>query len=84
MNFVHDYALLIAVSLPVLVIVAMQVVLFIGGERGTLLLPSLEAFRSIVIAEDEFDEIVPIRPEASPVIAEAKHQTMPELERKAA
>ena len=36
------------------------------------------------IAEDEFDEIVPIRPEASPVIAEAKHQTMPELQRKAA
>jgi hypothetical protein len=37
MSFFQEYALLIAVSLPVLVIVAMQVVLFIAEERGFIL-----------------------------------------------
>ena len=46
----HEYWLLIAVSLPVLVIVAIQVVLFVAGERETLLLPSLKPFETIAVA----------------------------------
>ena len=36
MSFFQEYALLIAVSLPVLVIVAMQVLLFIAEERDSI------------------------------------------------
>ena len=47
MNFVQEYALLIAVASPVAVIVGIQVWLHMNGERGTLLLPSLLPFPSI-------------------------------------
>jgi len=49
MNFIQEYSLLIAVATPVLVIVAIQVWLFMKGERGTLLLPSLRPFPSVAI-----------------------------------
>ena len=51
MNFIQEYALLIAVATPVSVIVGIQVWLFMTGERGTLLLPSLRRFPSVDIAE---------------------------------
>ena len=44
---VNQYALLIAVALPVAVIVGIQIYLFICGERGTLLLPGLDSYPSI-------------------------------------
>jgi len=47
MEFFNDYALLFAVSLPVVAIVGMQVFLFVSGERGTLLVPSFKAYPSI-------------------------------------
>jgi hypothetical protein len=50
MNFIQEYSLLIAVATPVLVIVAIQVWLFMKGERGTLLLPSLRPFPSVDIS----------------------------------
>ena len=50
MEFFREYALLVAVATPVLVIVAMQVYLFIAGERGTLLLPSLAGEEGIFAA----------------------------------
>jgi hypothetical protein len=40
MEFLHQYSLLAVIAIPVAVIVAMQVYLFVAGERGTLLLPS--------------------------------------------
>ncbi|HEY2628328.1 MAG TPA: hypothetical protein VGI57_04340 [Usitatibacter sp.] len=49
MEFIHEYALLVAVATPVLVIVGLQVYLFVAGERGTLLLPSLKPFPAIAI-----------------------------------
>jgi hypothetical protein len=49
MEFFREYALLVAVATPVLVIVAMQVYLFATGERGTLLLPSHRAFEAITL-----------------------------------
>ena len=47
MEFFNDYALLFAVSLPVVAIVGLQMYLFVSGERGTLLLPSLKPYPSI-------------------------------------
>lgn len=40
MNYFNEYALLVAVAVPVLAIVGLNVFLWIGGERGTLLLPT--------------------------------------------
>ena len=47
MNFVNEYALLVAVALPVVAIVGIQVYLFACGERGTLLVPGLNTYPSI-------------------------------------
>jgi hypothetical protein len=47
MNFFNEYALLFAVALPVVAIVGIQVFLFVGGERGTGLLPGLGTYPSI-------------------------------------
>ena len=40
MEFLREYALLVAVITPVLVIAVLQVQLFVAGDRGTLLFPS--------------------------------------------
>jgi len=47
MNFFNEFGLLVAVSLPVVVIVGMQVFLFITGERGSGLIPGLSKYPSI-------------------------------------
>jgi hypothetical protein len=44
MNFIQDYALLVAIALPVLIIVGINLFLVMGGERGTLLVPSFGPF----------------------------------------
>ena len=49
MNFFNEYALLVAVALPVVAIVGLQVFLFVAGERGTGLLPGLNRYPSIEI-----------------------------------
>ena len=38
--FIENYAQLFAIAAPVLTLVAMNLLLALGGERGTLLLPS--------------------------------------------
>jgi hypothetical protein len=40
MDFTSEFALLVVVALPAAVICAMNVVLAMAGERGTLLVPS--------------------------------------------
>ena len=40
MNFFNEYALLVAVAVPVLAIAGLNAFLWIGGERGTLMLPT--------------------------------------------
>jgi hypothetical protein len=40
MNHFNEYALLVAVAVPVLAIVGLNVFLWYGGERGTLLMPT--------------------------------------------
>ncbi len=42
MNHFNEYALLVAVAVPVLAIVGLNVFLRIGGERGTLLVPTTQ------------------------------------------
>jgi len=51
MNFFNEYALLVAVSIPVVVIVGLQVFLFIAGERGTGILPGFGKYPSIDISK---------------------------------
>lgn len=55
MDFFHEYALLIAIALPVVVIVLIDLALALTGERGTLLLPSLGPFPSVPMPE--IDEV---------------------------
>ena len=47
MEFFNEYALLFAVATPVVVIAAMNLALYFGGERETLLVPGLRAFPMI-------------------------------------
>ncbi len=42
--FIDTYVQLFAVAAPALTLVAMNLALALGGERGTLLLPSLESY----------------------------------------
>jgi hypothetical protein len=47
MNFFNEYALLIVVALPVVVIAGMEIALFVSGERGTGLIPGFNRYPSI-------------------------------------
>ena len=48
MEFISEYGLLVAVATPVGVLVLINVLLAIGGESGTLLLPSLKPYPSVL------------------------------------
>ena len=50
MNFINEYALLFAVALPVAVVVGIQVMLFLAGERGTLLIPGFNRYPEIKLS----------------------------------
>ena len=81
MNFINEYALLFAVALPVVVIVGMQVMLFLDGERGTLLIPGLTSYAPIELAKKSGDVVA--MPAASPRAAMAESSN-DEIEREAA
>ena len=84
MNFFNEYGLLVAVSIPVIAIVGIQVFLFASGERGTLLVPGLGGFPSIDLARAE---AVAMKPQAMPVATRAIAVSVPsndEMEREAA
>jgi hypothetical protein len=49
MDFFTEYGLLVAVAAPVAVVVALQVYLFVTGERGTLLLPCPRPYEPVAI-----------------------------------
>ena len=57
MNFFAEYALLFAVSLPMVVIVGIQVVLFLEGERGTLLIPGFTKYPTMEPARSDKDVV---------------------------
>jgi hypothetical protein len=48
MEFITEYGLLVAVATPVGVIALINVLLAIGGEKGTLLLPSLRGYPAVL------------------------------------
>ena len=48
---INEFALLVAVSIPVATIVCMQVFLAATGERGTGLIPGLSSYPSIVTGQ---------------------------------
>ena len=83
MNFFNEYALLVAVALPVVVIVGLQVFLFVAGERGTGLIPGLARYPSIEIrgaVEAASHEVM----SATPTVATAVESSNDEEERLAA
>jgi hypothetical protein len=71
MNYFQEYALLIAVAIPCLAIVGINVYLWGNGERGTLLLPSAENFKTMAMGE-EVQEEQPVGYEAAPVAIAAE------------
>ena len=50
MGFFDEYGLLVAIATPVAVIGLVNVLLALGGETGTLLLPTLKGFPSVLQA----------------------------------
>lgn len=45
--FIENYAQLFAIAAPLLTLAAMNLMLALGGERGTLLLPSANPFELV-------------------------------------
>ncbi len=58
MSFFQEYSLLIAVSTPVAVLVAMNVALWLSGERDTLVMPGFMSFPSRPI-EPAIEDVSP-------------------------
>lgn len=79
MSFFTEYALLFAVSLPMVTIVGMQLCLFLGGERGTLLVPGVSRYPSI---EGAKGAVMPMS--VAPRAAVAAQCANDEIEREAA
>ena len=63
MSFFQEYSLLFAVATPVAVLLAMNVGLWIAGERHTLMLPGLMSFPKVTM-----DDSVPMPVDISPVV----------------
>ena len=53
MELFNEYSLLIAIATPVVVVVAINLVLALTGESGTLLLPSLRGYPAIEVPRIE-------------------------------
>jgi hypothetical protein len=49
MNVIHEVAMLAAVASPMIVIAAINVSLYLAGERGTLLLPDRAAYPTVAL-----------------------------------
>ena len=81
MNFVNDYALLFAAALPVAVVVGIQVMLVLAGERCTLLVPGLASYPSIELAKKTGDVVAMPAASQRAAMAESSND---EMEREAA
>lgn len=78
MEFVNEYALLIAVVLPVGVVAGLNVALALSGESGTLLLPMLKPLPPVETGGAD------ATPTASPVQAQSVPANREERLRRAA
>ena len=65
--YTHEYALLAVVAIPFLAVVGLNVYLWWGGERGTLLMPGTKSFPALLDARDDAQETMPAGYEAVPV-----------------
>ena len=65
--YTHEFALLAVVAIPLLAIVGLNVYLWWGGERGTLLVPSSQNLPSLIGAAEAMDEPMPVGYEAAAV-----------------
>lgn len=70
--YTHEYALLAVVATPFLVIVGLNVYLWWGGERGTLLMPSSRNLPSVLEASEAVEEPMPVGCEAAPLSTAAQ------------
>lgn len=78
MSFFQEYSLLFAVAIPVAVVVLIEAVLWLSGERGASLLPGLTRYPSVMSQAQIAAQMVaaePIavmpEPELKTVLAEA-------------
>jgi len=69
--FIHDLFLLVAIAVPVLAVAGVNLFLYIGGERGTLLMPSVSATE---FPAAEADNRVDVTPRAAGRIGEAANE----------
>ena len=70
MNFFPEYALLFAVAIPLAVLIGINIGLWFGGERDTLLLPRMNSFPTgEVRTEASPEQVVEMGPK--PVVAHA-------------
>ena len=79
MDFMNEYGLLIAIATPVLVLALINVLLALGGEAGTLLLPSLRAYPP-VLDEARADAVTEPQPRAESAAPRATRDRVPDAE----
>lgn len=70
MSFFQEYSLLFAVAIPVAVVVVIEAVLWLSGERGASLLPGLTRYPTVISQAEIAAQMVAAEPIA----------VMPELE----
>lgn len=70
MSFFQEYSLLLAVAIPVAVVVVIEAVLWLSGERGASLLPGLTRYPTVISQAEIAAQMVAAEPIA----------VMPELE----
>jgi hypothetical protein len=80
MNSIHEYSLLIAVTLPVLAIVGLNVFLAFTGERHTLMFPGSMTFAPV----DMGGEVQVVREEGARQVDTMQASANDELVRQAA
>jgi hypothetical protein len=78
MEFIDEYALLVAVVLPVGLVAGLNVILALSGEAGTLLLPSVRRLPRVAVDDVDAD------PAASPARAPSVPSNQEEQMRRAA
>ena len=77
MNYFHEYALLVVVAIPMLAIVGLNVYLWWGGERGTLLMPSSTTLPTVLEAREEIEAPMPVGYESALVPQPAMIDAVP-------
>lgn len=84
MDFFNEYALLFAVAAPVVAIAGLQVFLFFGGERDTLLVPGLVRYPSVAYGKGEEAVAAPVPMPAATRVEAPVGSSNDELVREAA